>query len=205
VNKEEHFERRSAIEEALQRLNARMVYAEMVPLELVACGGATLNLLGLISRPTVDVDILAVARLNRRRQVVLLPDAPLPAGFLDLVATVGRELGIMPAWLNFGPSPLLKFGLPQNVEKRLQRKSYGACLTLHLLCRFDQVALKIYAAMDPKGGERHLGDLVDIEPQRPEVEAAVKWLLNRRTGAGFRRKLNEVLERIGYEDLARKA
>jgi hypothetical protein len=195
---------KSAIKEALQRLNARMVYADMVPLDLVACGGATLNLLGLISRPTVDVDILAIARIDPRRKVVLLPHAPLPEGFLELVAMIGRELGIMPTWLNFGPSTLLKFGLPQGMEKRLRRKSYGACLTLHLLSRFDQVALKIYAAMDPKDGERHLADLVDIEPRKPEAEAAVKWLLNRRTGSDFRSKLNEVLERIGHEKIARK-
>jgi hypothetical protein len=38
------------IEEALKRLNAKMVYAEMEPVELVSCGGASLNLTGLVSR-----------------------------------------------------------------------------------------------------------------------------------------------------------
>ena len=64
--------------------------------------------------------------------------------------------------------------------------------------------LKIYAAMDPGDGPRHLGDLLDLEPTQPEAQAAMDWLLNRRTSKEFRHKLKEVLERIGHEQLAER-
>lgn len=59
--------------------------------------------------------------------------------------------------------------------------------------------------MDPKTRiETHLGDLMDLEPTGAEARAAAVWLLRRKTSADFRRKLKQVLERIGHEDLAQK-
>ena len=55
------FSGKSGIEEALKRLNAKMVYAGLEPVELVSCGGASLNLMGWVSRSTSDVDILCAA------------------------------------------------------------------------------------------------------------------------------------------------
>lgn len=119
------------------------------------------------------------------------------------MAEVGRELGIKEEWLNFGPAPLVAFGLPRGFEQRLKRKSFGRCLALHLIGRLDQIHLKIYAAMDPKTRlETHLGDLLDLEPTEVEAKAAVAWLVSRKTSPAFRRKLKEVLERIGHEKLA---
>jgi hypothetical protein len=114
-------------------------------------------------------------------------------------------MGLKEEWLNFGPAPLMDFGLPEGLEKRLKRKSCGKCLALHLISRWDQIHLKIYAAMDPKTRiETHLGDLIDLEPTEAEVRAAVDWLLKRKTSADFRRKLKEVLDRIGHAKLAEK-
>ena len=42
------FSGKSGIEVALKRLNAKMVYAELEPVELVSCGGASLNLMGWV-------------------------------------------------------------------------------------------------------------------------------------------------------------
>jgi len=59
--------------------------------------------------------------------------------------------------------------------------------------------------MDPKTRlETHLGDLLDLEPTEGEVQAAVKWLLSRKTSPNFRCKLKQVLDRIGHEKLAQK-
>ena len=108
-------------------------------------------------------------------------------------------------WLNFGPAPLMEFGLPEGLETRLKRISYGPCLALHLIGRLDQIHLKLYAAMDPKTRiETHLGDLMDLEPTEAEAQTAVAWLLGRKTSADFRRKLKQVLERIGHEELAQR-
>jgi hypothetical protein len=164
-----------------------------------------LNLMGLVSRSTSDVDILCAAQVVAKGKVRLLPGTTLPSRFADLVAEVGHELGIKEEWLNFGPAPLLDFGLPPGLETRLKRKSYGRCLALHVISRLDQIHLKLYATMDPKTRiEIHLGDLMDLEPTKAEARAAVDWLLNRKTSADFRRKLKQVLDRIGHEELAQE-
>lgn len=126
------FSGKRGIEEALRRLNAKMVYAGFEPVELVSCGGASLNLMGWVSRSTSDVDIICAARVAKGK-VTLEPDKPLPPRFTELVAEVGRELGIKTEWLNFGPAPLVEFGLPPGLERRLKRKSFGPCLALHLV------------------------------------------------------------------------
>jgi hypothetical protein len=191
------------IEEALKRLNDKMVYAHFEPLHLVSCGGASLNLMGWVSRSTGDVDIICAAQVNARGKIELTPDTPLPKQFSELVAEVGHDLGLKDNWLNFGPAPLVEFGLPQGLEERLQPKSYGACLTLHVIGRLDQIHLKLYAVLDPKTRiETHLGDLMDLEPTEEEVRVAVNWLLNRKTGREFRWKLKQALERIGHEPFA---
>lgn len=197
------FSGKQGIEEALKRLNAKMVYAGMEPVELVSCGGASLNLMGWVSRSTSDVDVICPARMDAKGKVKLVPEKPLPPQFTELVAEVGHELGIKREWLNFGPSPLVEFGLPPGLEDRLKRMSFGRCLALHLVSRLDQIHLKIYAAMDPKTRlETHLGDLLDLEPTEVEAQAALDWLLRRRTSPAFRRKLKQVLDRIGHEKLA---
>jgi hypothetical protein len=199
------FSGKKGIEEALKRLNAKMVYAGMEPVELVSCGGASLNLLGWVSRSTSDVDIICAARVGAKGKVTLQPDETLPPQFTEFVAEVGRELNLKPEWLNFGPAPLVAFGLPPGLERRLKRKSFGRCLALHLISRLDQIHLKIYATMDPKTRlETHLGDLLDLEPTEAEAQAAVEWLLSRKTSGAFRRKLKQVLDRIGHEKLAQK-
>lgn len=79
VRPESLFSGKRGIEEALKRLNAKMVYAGMDPLELVSCGGASLNLMGWVARSTSDVDIICAARVDARGQVKLQPEMPLPS------------------------------------------------------------------------------------------------------------------------------
>ena len=202
---EQTFSGKRGIEDALKRLDAKMTYAELEPLELVSCGGASLNLMGWVSRSTSDVDIICPVRVDADGRVSLQTDRPLPPRFFDLVGEVGRELGLKEAWLNLGPAPLVKFGLPPGLEGRLKRRRFGKSLTLHLLGRLDQIHLKIHATMDPKTRlEIHLGDLLELAPTEAEARAAVEWLLNRKTSAAFRRKLKEVLDRIGHENLAQE-
>jgi hypothetical protein len=78
-------------------------------------------------------------------------------------------------------------------------------LALHIISRLDQIHLKLYAAMNPKTRiETHLGDLLDLEPAKAEVRAEVNWLVSRKTSADFRRKLRQLLELIGHEELAQE-
>jgi len=197
------FSGKSGIEKALNRLSAKMAYAGLEPVELVSCGGAALNLMGWVSRSTSDVDVLCVIQLEGGGMARLLSESTVPSKFAELVAEVGFDLGLDEAWLNFGPAPLMEFGLPDGLETRLTRVSYGPCLALHLIGRLDQIHLKLFAVMDPNTRiETHLGDLLDLEPTEAEARAAAAWLLNRKTSGDFRRKLQQALDRIGHEHVA---
>src|ERR1051325_2546183 len=107
---ENQFSGKKAIESALKKLNAKMVYEQVEPVALVSCGGAALNVMGMISRSTNDVDIVAVADVDASGKVAIHTEEPLPKRFKELVAEIGAELGIREDWLNFGPSPVRKFG-----------------------------------------------------------------------------------------------
>ena len=189
------------LDKLLGHLNLKMVYAGVKPLHAVVCGGAALIALRLVPRDTEDVDIVALLGSSGRSMTVLETDS-LPAEVEVLVAEVGREYGIREDWFNFGAGPLIGFGLPPGMTTRLVRRSYGACLTVYFISRYDQVHFKIYAAMHPKEGTRHLGDLLDLKPREDEVKAATSWLLGRKVSADFKAALREVLERIGYERIA---
>jgi hypothetical protein len=67
--------------------------------------------------------------------------------------------------------------------------------------RQDQVALKLYAAIDREKGQRHLKDLEAIEPSKPEMEAAVRWLLDRKTSAQFREAVGSIAKALGFAKL----
>jgi hypothetical protein len=67
--------------------------------------------------------------------------------------------------------------------------------------RQDQVALKLYAALDRKSGQRHLKDLVAIDPTRAEMEFAVHWLLDRKTSPEFRAAIRRISEALGFAKL----
>ena len=197
------FNGRESIEEALRRLNERLVYAESKPLSLVICGGASLNLMGWVVRSTSDVDILGMLSIQEGKRRELVNAKRLSQEFDEMVASVGRELGLAEDWLNFGPAPLLEFGLPDGLVDRVETIGIGDCLTIHAISRWDQIHLKLYAALDPGSRvETHLGDLLDLEPTEEEAEAAINWLMNRPVGVEFRERVKQLLESIGHERVA---
>ena len=68
--------------------------------------------------------------------------------------------------------------------------------------RRDQVALKLYAALDRQKGRRHLQDLGAIGPTSAEMEFAVCWLLDRKTSLEFRNAVRKISEVLGFRELA---
>jgi len=185
-------------------LNERLVYKEL-QFHLVVCGGAALIVTRLIRRATADVDVLAFATSESADAAPALGAiSQLPSELVEEAARVAQDLGLRSDWLNAGPAvELQKFGFPIGIESRLMRRRYGEGLTIFFVNRWDQVHLKMLAAMDPKSGERHSRDLLDIEPLENEVQSTLHWLLARETSSDFRKKLGQVLNRIGYEKLAR--
>ena len=197
------FENADHVNGALQRLGKRLLYDYAEPITLVVCGGSALNVLNIASRTTRDVDVLATVE-ETAEGIRLRHDRPLPKGLRDVVAEVGRDLGLDEDWLNMGPKDVLEvYGAPQGMTERWERREYGPSLTVCFVSRLDQVHLKLLAAADPKAEPRHLEDLlIRIKPTAEEVRAAVAWLLDRKTSPRFRGHVRRAVEALGYDNIS---
>src|SRR5215212_2403231 len=76
-------------------------------IEVVAIGGGSLLLLGLIERATKDLDLVALVDGD-----TLIKPVPLPAALREAANDVARIMKLSPGWLNADPASLLDFGLP---------------------------------------------------------------------------------------------
>jgi hypothetical protein len=162
--------------------------------ELIVVGGSALLALGLIERPTRDVDIVALR--SGRDLVAADPLPPVLAGARDRVA---RDLGLISSWLNPGPAGLLDLGLPEGFVDRLERRVYGPALTVSFASRRDQIHLKLYATVD-QGPGKHERDLRALEPTREELLAAARWSRTHDPSEGYREMLLRALAYLGIED-----
>jgi hypothetical protein len=184
---------RGLLDEALQTLGETLE-ARGLAYEVVAIGGSSLMLLGWITRPTKDLDAVALVEAGK-----LVPADPLPLQLAAAIADVGRTLGLDERWLNSGPADLLRFGLPDGIESRLETRRYAA-LTLHLAGRADQIHFKLYAAVDQGQGSKHAADLRALEPTREELLAAARWSRTHDPSEGYRQELVRILAAFGVED-----
>lgn len=183
------------IQEALSRVGRRLALADAGEFALLVCGGSALCLAGIIQRPTRDVDVLGLVKETVPATVT---SEPLPEEVMRAAETVAVDLGLASDWLNDAALDVQRLGLPPGILERAHRLEFGPCLTVFFIDRQDQVALKLYAAIDPAKGRRHLEDLEAIEPTKPEMEAALKWLLDRKTSPQFRRAVASLAEALGY-------
>lgn len=146
--------------------------------DLVVIGGGALLLQQLIRRPTLDLDV--VARIEREAWLTSKPlPAPLVAAIRDVALTLDlpREPRDEKDWLNGGPSFLRSLGLPAGFEQRASTRRFGP-LTIRVAAREDLIALKLWAATDPRRGQRRAVDVQDLQELHPtpaELRAAVRW------------------------------
>ncbi len=166
------------IQEALVRTGRHLALADANQYSLLVCGGSALNLIGLVERPTRDVDVLALVKGTEGASVVA---ESLPEEVTRAAESVAADLNLPSDWLNADAMEVHRLGLPPGILGRAQKREFGPCLTVYLICRQDQVALKLYAAIDRKKGQRHFKDLAAINPVQQELEIAISWLLNRQT------------------------
>lgn len=131
-------------------------------LDAIVIGGAALNLLGVISRPTKDCDILFPR----------LPSEIVAASIA--FARAARNDGDLldDDWLNNGPSSLTKH-LRTGWEARLQPAFTGTALLLRSLGRADLLCAKLRALCD-RGLD--LADCVALAPTAFELENVLPWL-----------------------------
>jgi len=140
------------LEQALQTLGA-VLRQRGLSFEAVAIGGSSLMLLGLINRPTRDLDLAALVWQGK-----YVKADPLPADLAAAARDVANALGLPANWLNAGPTSLVDTGFPEGFASRVEVRRYGG-LTLNIASRYDQIFLKLYAAADQWPGSKHADDL----------------------------------------------
>ena len=162
--------------------------------ELVVIGGSALLALGLISRPTRDVDVLALVGAGGFESA-----QPLPVPLAEACAKVARDLELPADWLNSEPGDMLRLGLPAGFAERLDCRVFGPHLTVCFASRFDQVHFKLYALVD-QGPGKHEADLRALEPTHEELISAAVWSRTHDPSEGYRGVLTEALAYLGVED-----
>ncbi|MGZ4232018.1 MAG: nucleotidyl transferase AbiEii/AbiGii toxin family protein [Solirubrobacteraceae bacterium] len=159
--------------------------------ELVVVGGSALLALGLIDRPTRDVDVVAL-----REAGVLTKAEPFPQALVAARDRVARDFGLPEDWLNAGPADLIDFGLPAGFLDRVETRTFGQALTVHFASRLDQIHFKLYALVD-QGAGKHGQDLRALEPTRDELVQAARWSRTHDPSDGYRQMLEQALEYLG--------
>jgi hypothetical protein len=185
------------LNEALTLLGETLTAAEEPPLALVVCGGSAILIQRFVERTTQDVDIIALLDDTG----ALVTPVPLPLTVQTAAASVGRLLGLKAGWLNTGPADQLKCGLPDGFKSRLVFQDFGESLRVYFAGRYDLIHLKLFAATD-LGPGRHVDDLVALSPSNEEMLAAARWVLTQDAGDGFPVLVTEILEQLGYADVA---
>jgi len=182
------------IQELLAALGAELEYAASPHVGLCVIGGAALGALGLVDRPTKDIDVVAsLEASNAGFQMHAL--SALPESVARAASAVAEQFGIEKWWINVGPSSLMDAGLPSGFESRLTAVTYGPRLTIYFASRLDQVCFKTYAAADVGG--RHATDLVLLSPTEQEMEFALRWVIRHDPSEGFRLQLRGLVEYLG--------
>jgi hypothetical protein len=163
--------------------------------DLIVIGGSALLALGLLSRLTRDVDVVAI-----KGDAGLTEALPLPKPLAEARARVARDFNLPDDWLNSeAAADMLRLGLPEGFAKRLARREYGPLLTVHYASRLDQIHFKLHATID-RGGGKHFSDLQALEPSPPELLAAARWTRTHDPSPGFLSVLTEVLAYFNIDD-----
>jgi hypothetical protein len=193
------------LDSLLRELAQWLEFEDCEPVEWVVCGGLALTLQNLQSRATRDVDVLG--RWNAR-QLNVEPIDAFPATVKQCIERVAQNhpelAGLGPRWVNLGPGPLARSGLPDGFAKRLVTRRISDRLTLHLLGRDDLLPLKLYAAADEFGARQavHFDDLQTLKPTFDELDRAVEWIRGLSDFEQVRPELNQAGRDLGDDDLA---
>jgi hypothetical protein len=182
------------LEEALRTLG-EVLDSRGLSSRILVVGGSSLLLLGLIDRPTADLDVIGTAVGDHYVKAELIPE-PLATAARD----VGAALGLGANWLNAGPASLFDFGLPEGFETRIVVRRY-ASLEVHVPGRVDLLCFKLYAAVDHSGvrESKHLVDLRDMQPTGDELLRAARWTRTHDPSEGFKKELIKILDTLGVK------
>ncbi len=193
-----------AIDDSLRRVGELLAYGGH-SYAIVILGGAALNLLGIVERPTTDVDILAFAGEDAEKSRLLhAPPEPMPAPLREATRAVARDLGLDNEWLNTGPALQWRAGLPPGLADRVQWRRYDS-LHVGIVARYDLIFFKLFASADSPGSRSvHYRDLLALRPTADELFSAADWVRTQDAAPEFARILSEVVRHarrdLGFDD-----
>jgi len=183
---------RDRLDEALATLGA-LLDERGEHVGVLVVGGGSLLLLGVVERPTADVDIVGFSTPAGYSKA----DVP-PAFLTTAVREVGDALGLGEAWFNGGPAGLIDFGLPAGLEERVTVRTYGG-LEVHLPAREDLICFKLYAAVDQGERSKHFADLRALTPTSEQLLNSARWTQTHDPSPGFRVELQRILRLLDVE------
>ncbi|WAC18930.1 hypothetical protein OVA24_16990 [Luteolibacter sp. SL250] len=187
---------------ALKLVGRLLTQRRQGPFHLVVCGGSALVARGLISRSTIDVDLLAnVNHVEGEYRISPLP-CPMPAELSKAARDVAGEMVLKENWLNADASWVFPGlgDLPEWFWLDVERRAYGMDLTVDYVSRRGQIFLKTYAVLN-REQERDVEDLLALAPDRAETLEAVRWVLANMEMLEHRERLPHVLGILGHEDI----
>lgn len=183
---------RDRLDQALDLLGA-LLKERGSTIGVLVVGGSSLLLLGILERPTADIDVVGYATPSG----YVRADS-LPAALAEAVSDVGQTLGLGAAWFNTGPAGLIDFGLPEGLADRVAVRTYGG-LEVHLPAHRDMVCFKLYAAVDQGERSKHYSDLVALDPMDDDLLRAARWTRTQDPSPGYLSELLRILALLGLD------
>lgn len=178
----------STIISALMRLG-EYLSSHRASYTIVIVGGAAINLHGVVSRATHDVDVLAFGGENG----ICPPPEVWPLILKDGVDAVAEDMGLPRDWMNDGPALQWRQGLPPGLAERIHWSRFGGLL-VGIVDRYDLIFFKLYAAADHVGQRNvHYTDLLALQPSPDELIAAATWIRDQDGSEAFIALLDQVL------------
>jgi hypothetical protein len=168
------------------------------PAWLVVCGGSALQVSGIISRSTRDVDVLA----RRELEGEVSPASPLPAALKEAASDVARRLGLSDNWLNASTSLFFPdlAALPSSFWADLHDHEFGDSLKVSFVGRTGQILLKLYAVCG-REEMRDWQDLLALAPTESEAIAAAQWIRKHVDGLASLDRLQAAFRNLGFQEL----
>jgi len=183
----------SALEELLLALGENLA-ADGRRASIIVVGGASLALLGLVTRTTTDVDVLALVE-EGEEEINLQSASPLPPFLLDAARRVARDYGLSEDWLNADVAGQWELGPPPGLNEGVMWRRF-ADLEVGFVGRQTLIALKLFAAVDQGSASVHFQDLVALRPDTGEFEKAAEWVREQDASEIFPRLVWELIEDV---------
>jgi hypothetical protein len=173
---------------------------------VVVLSGAAINLHGILDRATSDVDIVAFTVDGRPGLELCAPPSVLPPALQRAVATVARDMGLEPDWMNTGPALQWQQGMPAGLASRLHWLHFGPAntdgvgLEVGVVDRYDLVFFKVYAAADHATTRSvHYRDLLALAPSTAEIESAAAWVKTLNATPEYFQVVDDLTARVRWQ------